>query len=111
MRKQILKQHLTLLNSIKHLPDKERKIVLRNLPPSVIQSVSESCLNLAASKECAKKLSTSQKQKLRKYKRQIIGLANRRTSLNTKRKHVMYGGFLPMLLSAILPLIFGLIKK
>jgi hypothetical protein len=111
MKKSTVKKHLILLDSIKNLPDKDKKVLIRNLPPSVIQAVSETCLNIAASPACAGKLTKRQKQKLRKYRTEIIALADRKTPLTTKRKHIMRGGFLSLLLGTALPLLFSLLQK
>lgn len=99
-----LKKHARFLHLLaKAKSAKERRAILKHAKKEHLNIIREICLNL-----CAGNVSLSDciKKRIKKFSRVIRSLANRKKPhKNIKRTLVMRGGFLQLLLPAILGLI------
>lgn len=99
-----LKKHARFLHLLaKAKTVKERRLILKHAKKEQLNIIREICLNL-----CAGNVAVSDciKKRMKKFARVIRSLANRRRPhKNIKRTLVMRGGFLQLLLPAILGLI------
>lgn len=102
-----LKKNYNFLSLLSKSSPKQRKSLLRNANKSQILSLSEICLNILAGN-----IPVNIK-KLRKYKRCIRKIACRKTSFKRKKNFLVKqrGGFLPLILPAVLSGIAGLVGK
>ena len=80
---------------------KLRKILIKNLPESVITAICECCLNTLKG---VFPLTWRQKRRLAPYKTQLRALANRKVSRKRKKTYLTQrgGAFLPSILLAAL---------
>lgn len=79
---------------------KLRKALLADLPPEVIRLLSECAVNILKGSVTLKK---KHKQNLRRHRKNLHRLANKRTTVKDKKKIIQTGGFLPGLLASIIP--------
>ena len=108
MVSKLIRQHHSALCTLASEKPKTRKILLEKAKRPVIDALSECALNLLKG---SIKLSEKQKKKLKRFKNYLRELANKRVSLKKKKLITQRGGFIPALLSAILPVIGSLIGK
>lgn len=96
------------LQLLKICPQKLRKDLLRKVPSSCIKAICECVLNLLRGNI---PISEHQKSCLKKHKHTLRQLADRKSSLYTKRKLlVQKGGFLQLLLPSIVSVVSSLIQ-
>lgn len=86
--------------------------LLRAAPDEVIKTICNAAYNLTNSGGV--QLSSNQKRFFRKYKEPITKLVQREPSIKQKRKVLEQSGggfFIPLLLSAVLPIVTSLLTK
>ena len=87
----------------------QRLGILKGADPKLIQAICECALNVVKGNI---PLTPHQKRKLTPHKKVLRHLADKRKTLQSKKKIlVQKGGFLPLLLSAIVPTIANLLLK
>lgn len=105
---QRIKRNAVLLQALYHASPQKRKDILAHSSPDFLQALCEIALNLLKGNI---PLSGSQYQKLKRQKKIIRLLADKKTSLNRKRQVLkkQTGGFLFPLLSAAVPILGNLL--
>ena len=100
-----VKKHLSVLEYLKNLNEKERKSFINGAGCELLKTISELCLNLLRGNITVKPTDV---KKLKKFKRQIIVLSEKQHNIK-KRKNIcsQKGGFIPMLLGSLLPAIIS----
>ena len=94
------KKHAHLLKWLTQTKPQTARAVLKVVDKGVIDAISECALNILRGNLT---LTQGQKQKLCKHKRVLRLLANKKSSLNTKRRALQQkGGFLGLLLGPVL---------
>ena len=96
-----MESYLKLLHRAKPA---SRKVLLQNATPEVIKLLSNCAINILKGSIL---LTQQEKAKLRPHKKKIKTLANKRTSMKTKKKVLQQGGFLPAFLIPVLAAIGG----
>lgn len=100
-----LRAHKHMLHVLKNCKPCTRKNILKNGSGELIKTLCEVCVNVLNGNA---KISKKNKNRLRKYKTTLRQLAKPKSSLTVKRKIlVQKGGFLPVILSAVLSGIVG----
>jgi len=95
------------LHTLKYAQPNLRKAIISNCDKDLVNGVSECALNKLHGNV---KLSNCTRRKLRKYRRQLRMVVDRRVSLARKKKLIIQrGGFLVQLLTAVLPTLVSLI--
>lgn len=99
-----VKKHFNFLRALSAASPKQKKLLLKNASASEISAICEVCLNLLAGNFPVNI------QKLRKYKTAIRKVACRSTSVKNKKRILVNqsGGFLPMILPAVISALAGL---
>lgn len=101
-------EQLKQLQLLNICPQKLRKDLLKRFPLSCIKAICECSLNALSGNI---ELSRPQKKCLHKYKNTLRKLADRKTSLHSKRKLIVQkGGFLNILIPAAITAISGLLN-
>jgi hypothetical protein len=102
-----LKQHRYFLNLLAKSSPSQKRALLRSADKSQISSLCEICLNVLAGNIPIKV------KKFSKYKKTIRKIADKKTSLNTKKRLLVnqIGGFLPALLPIVLSALSGIAGK
>ena len=104
-----LKRNFQALNSLYQASPGERKVILRKAPTDLILAICEIALNLLRGNI---PLTAQQYRQLKRRKKTIKLFANKRTTVESKRKAVnQSGGFLHPLLSVAVPFISSLIAS
>lgn len=98
--------HFGVLEYLKQLNSKEQKQFIKGASPSLLACISEICLNLLKG---SIKVSKKDIESLRKYRKQIIALSEKKHSAKKRRSFCMSGGFLGSLMSIALPSIISAI--
>ena len=102
-----IKSNFHKLHTLKDAQPKLRKAIISNCDKDLVNCVSECALNLLHGNV---KLSDCARKKLRKYRRQLRTVVDRRVPLAHKKKLIIQrGGFLVPLLTAVLPTLASLI--
>lgn len=101
-----IRKHLPLLKFIASSKPKIRKAIIDEGGPNVIRLLCECSHNLING-NC--NLSSAQFKKVKRYKKQLRLLADKKVSVKRKRKELQKGGFVGALLGAVLPTIAGLV--
>ena len=94
----------TYLKQLHAAKPPRRKVLLQEAKPAVIRMLSNCALNILKGSIL---LTQQEKKRLRPHKKKLRTLANKRTSLKTKKKILQQGGFLPPFLFPILAAIGG----
>ena len=81
-----------------------RKTLLQEASPEVIKLLSDCALNILKGSIL---LTQQEKRRLKPHKKKLRTLANKRTSIKTKKKILQQGGFLPPFLIPILAAVGG----
>ena len=81
-----------------------RKVLLQQAKPEVIKLLSDCALNILKGKIL---LTQQEKTRLQPHRKKVRTLANKRTSIKTKKKVLQHGGFLPAFLLPILAAVGG----
>lgn len=109
-KKARLHRHAHIISSFHKFNKRQQKELIRHFDKDQTKFVCELCINLLSSYI---NLSPSQMKALVPYKKQIRHLAGR-SSLKSKKKKMMNGGFIPSLLialaTALLPTVIDKIK-
>ena len=96
-----MKGNLPYLQILAKVKPKLRKILIENIPESVITAICECCLNTLKG---VIPLTPRQKRRLAPYKTQLRALANRKVSRKRKKTYLTQigGALLPFVLPAAL---------
>ena len=96
-----MKRSLPYLQILAEAKPKLRKILIKNLPESVVTAICECCLNTLKG---VIPLTPRQKRRLAPYKTQLRALANGKVSRKRKKAYLTQrgGSFLPSILPAAL---------
>jgi len=97
-----------LLKMLHKASPKLRKALLADLPPEIVQLLSECALNILKGTIT---LSKYHKDKLKKYRKSLHTLSKKKTSLAKKKKIIQKGGFLPAILGGVLPALIPAITE
>ncbi len=97
----VMEGYLKLLHGAKPA---YQKVLLQKATPEVIKLLSDCALNILKGSIL---LTQQEKAKLQPHTKKIKTLANKRTSIKTKKKILQQGGFLPAFLIPILAAIGG----
>ena len=104
-----LRSHGDFLKVLAKCKAKQRKALLQNISPGLLKCLCECSLNVLKGNV---KLTSSQKQLLRRHRKVLRSLADRKTTVKRKKQLlVQKGGFLPALLGPILSTLAGLFIK
>ena len=101
-----MKKHIGILQYLRDLNEKERKIFLKGASSELLKIFGEICLNLLAGKI---KITPKHLKKLKKYKKEIIILAEKRYSTKKRLITSQKGGFIGAILGTLLPIIVSAI--
>ena len=104
---QLLKRHRYILGKLASTSEKNRKKILNNAPVDLFK-VLNLIFKLLDGQNLA--LSKTQESKIKKHKRLIHSASGLKTA-DIKRKLVQRGGALGTILSAVLPVLGGLLKS
>ena len=89
-----------LLKMLYKASPKLRRALLADLPPEIVQLLSECALNILKGTIT---LSNKHKEKLRRYRKSLHILSKKTTPVAKKKKIIQTGGFLPAILGGVLP--------
>lgn len=96
---QRVKRNLPMLKWLSKANAKTRKAVIQSADRDLVDTICECALNVLKGNV---PLKPSQKQRLSKYKKVLRRLASgKKSSLQTKRRLIQTGGFLPQLLFSV----------
>jgi len=98
----------TLLKMLHKASPKLRKALLADLPPEIVQLLSECALNILRGTIT---LSKYHKDRLKRYIRGLHTLSKKNTSIAKKKKIIQTGGFLPAILGGVLPALIPAITE
>ena len=101
-----LKNHLPLLQYMSRGKPGIVKALIRESGPDLVKAICECAYNTLKGNV---PLTPAQYRKLRRYKKHLRTLADRKKSQKVKKRTLQSGGFLGALLSTILPAVTGLI--
>lgn len=94
------KRHCVILHALCYLSEAQRKALLAKADPALIRCISECALNILRGNVT---LSSREKKRLKPYVRLLRRLAEKRTSVTSRKRAIIQkGGFLPLLLAPIL---------
>lgn len=107
---QRMRNNLDLLNVLARSNKKQRKAILQNCHVDLVKCLAEISLNLVRG---VIPINASQKKKLKRYRRVLHALADKKVSLTTKRKELnQHGGnLLTLLLPPVLSTLGSLLTK
>ena len=107
-----LKKHAKTLEFLQKVPAPLRRSILQKASPELIHCICDCAHNILQGNVS---ISSQQKAKLSKYKTKLRQLTDRKVSQQKKKKLIQTGGFLPLLLGALAPVlgsvIGGLVKR
>ena len=103
-----VKKNLPILQLLAKCDKHTSNAVVKSAKPEFLNCVSDICHNILQDKV---KLSSKEKNRLAKYKRNIRKIANKATTQKTKRELIQKGGFLGAILSPLLGSLIGPIAK
>lgn len=103
-----MERNAPLIRALYYATPQKRREILSYASPDFVQALCEIALNVSKGNV---PLSSSQYKKLKSQKKIIKSLTNKRTGLKRKQQTLakQTGGFLPLLLSTVIPIIGGLI--
>lgn len=102
-----LRRYAGHLKSLQKAKPSERKILLKKASPDLIKAICECVINILKG---TVPLKTFQKNKLKTHKIILRNLQNKKININKKKKLLIQkGGFLPLLLSVLAPIISGVV--
>ena len=101
-----LRKNGPTLQLLQNASTPSRKRIIDKASPELIRCLCDCAHNILQGNVT---LSRHYKQKLRQHKTKLRKLANRKVALKTKKQLVQSGGFLPLLLSALAPVITGVV--
>lgn len=84
------------------------KSIIKSANPELINCISDICHNILRGNL---KLTTSQKQKLMKYKNNIRKIANKKSTQKSKKELIQKGGFLASILGPLVGSLLGPLTK
>jgi hypothetical protein len=98
--------YFPLLKRLRRVGDKKRRQFIRNCEKEFLDCISECCHNLLKGNV---PLTSRQMIALRSKKKDLRTVAKKKTAIRTKRKLIQKGGFLNLLLPAIIPVIASIV--
>ena len=101
-----IKEHLPLLKFLAKGKPKIRKAIIDESGPEVIHALCECAQNTINGNV---KLSPAHFKKLKRYKKQLRLLADKKVGVKRKKRELQKGGFVGALLGAVLPTLAGLV--
>lgn len=101
-----IKEHLPLLQYLAKGKPKIRKAIIEESDSDVMKVLCECAANTINGNV---KLPPSHFKKLKRYKKQLRLLSNKKVGVKQKKKVLQTGGFLGALLNAVLPTLAGLV--
>lgn len=101
-------RHVHLLHVLSNATPQQRKAILRSASIDQIKSICEICKNLLSGN-----IRSVNPKKLISYKKIIRKLADKKIPISSKRKLItnQTGGFLPLILPAVISLLSGIAGK
>lgn len=100
-----LKENKHILHVLKNCNSNVRKSIIKHANPELLKTLCEICMNVLNGNA---KISNSCKNNLKNYKSPLRKLTSPRVGLKSKKKILIQkGGFLPVLLGAILSGVIG----
>ena len=103
-----LKRQAATLHFLQKAPTSLQKTILNKASPELIPCICECVHNILQGNV---QISSQQKRKLNKYKTKLRQLANKKISLKKKKKVIQTGGFLPLILGALAPILGSVIGE
>ena len=103
----VLRKNANILKYLHKAGPFIREYIIEHSHKELISCFQKIALNILHKKL---KLSKSKLRNILKYRENLFTLANARKSLTLKRKSLQTGGFLSVLLSAVIPLLTSLIS-
>ena len=101
-----LRKNGPTLHLLQKAPAPLQKHILDKTSPELICCLCDCAHNVLQGND---EISHHHKQKLKPHKTKLRKLADRKVALKTKRRIIQKGGFLPLLLSALTPVISGMV--
>ena len=101
-----LRKNGPTLRLLQKAPAPLQKRILDKASPELIRCLCDCAHNVLQGNV---NISRHHKQKLKPHKTKLRKLADRKVALKTKQKIIQKGGFLPILLSALAPVISGVL--
>lgn len=98
----------TLLKMLHKASPKLRRALLSDLPPELVQLLSECALNILKGTIT---LSKKHKDKLYRHRKSLHTLSKKSTPVAKKKKIIQKGGFLPAVLGGVLPALIPAITE
>lgn len=96
-----LKRNFYILEALQKLSKKQRKEVLKNITLDQLKFLVEISYNLLKNNIKIDDITREKVKKNKKYLQNLRKLACKNTSLTEKKKIIISGGFLPLLLSTL----------
>ena len=104
----VLRKNANILKYLHKANPFIRDYIIRNSHKELVTCFQKIAINILHKKL---KLSKRKARNLLKYRENLITLVNARKSLTLKRKSLQTGGFLSVLLSAVIPLLASLVSS
>ena len=101
-----LRKNGPTLHLLQKAPAPLQKRILDKASPELIRCLCDCAHNVLQGNV---EISHHHKRKLKSHKTKLRKLADRKVALKTKRRIIQKGGFLPILLSALAPVISGVV--
>ena len=101
-----LRKHIQLLETLAKCKPAMARAIIEKCDKDIIRAISELAHNTLKGNV---QLNKNQLTKLRRYRKQLHHLANKRASLQSKKKVLQRGGFIPALLGTVIPIVASLI--
>lgn len=101
-----LKKHNATLRFLQKAPTPIKKRILEKASPELIRCICDCAHNVLQGNV---PISEAHKRKLKKHKNSLRKLVDSKVSLKKKRKISQTGGFLSLLLSALAPVLGGIV--
>lgn len=105
---ELIKRNLPIMKRLRRIGDKKRRQFVRQCDADFLNCISECCENLLKGNV---PLTDRQMKTLRSKKQDLRTVAKKSTPLKTKRKIVQKGGFLNLLLPAIIPIVSAILSS
>lgn len=103
-----IKRHAKALHYLASCDSNISKSVIKASKPDLICCLSEICHNLLRGNI---PLTTKEKTKLTRYKKEIRGVADKKLTQQSKKRLIQKGGFLSALLAPLVSLVGPLVKS
>lgn len=94
------------LRFLQKAPASVQRSIIKKASPELVRCICDCAFNILKGNV---QISPCHKRKLSKHKTKLRQLTNRRVSIKKKQKSIQTGGFLSVLLSALAPVLGGII--